>query len=273
MGRDILDTFLNAPAEAPLLVAGPCVLETQEIALEVASRLKAAAEQNGFLYLFKASFDKANRTSISSYRGPGPEKGLEMLLEVKEQVGVPVISDIHEAGQASVAARVLDCIQIPAFLCRQTDLLMAAGETGLPVNIKKGQHMAPWDMRHAVEKVKATGNGRVMLTERGNAFGYNNLVVDMRSIAIMRESAPVIFDATHSVQLPGGGDGCSSGQREYVPLLARAAFAAGADGLFMEVHPDPDKALCDGPNSLRLQDAGMLLETLAGIRKVVRGRG
>ncbi len=258
----------------PLLIAGPCVLEDLDTALEVGEFMARAAEENGFSYCFKASFDKANRTSIASYRGPGLEKGLEMLSEVKSRLGVAVLSDIHTPDQAEEAAQVLDCIQIPAFLCRQTDLLVAAAKTGKPVNIKKGQFMAPWDMRHAVNKVYESGNNQVLLTERGAMFGYNNLVVDMRSLYIMRElGAPVIFDATHSVQLPGGGDGCSSGQREFVPLLARAAVAAGVDGVFMEVHPEPDKALCDGPNSLPLGDAAALLDSLKRIWQVLENQG
>ncbi|NIA09035.1 MAG: 3-deoxy-8-phosphooctulonate synthase, partial [Nitrospiraceae bacterium] len=231
--------------------------------------MRQAARDCGFSYMFKASFDKANRTSIKSYRGPGLNRGLELLSAIKEEVGVPVISDIHSPDQAEAAAEVLDSIQIPAFLCRQTDLLVAAGRTRLPINIKKGQFMAPWDMRHAVDKIRETGNNRIILTERGASFGYNNLVVDMRSLAIMRRLAPVVFDATHSVQLPGAGDGCSSGQREFVPILARAAMAAGVDGIFMEVHPDPDKALCDGPNSLSLKTAADLLGVLSRIRQAV----
>jgi len=252
---------------APLLIAGPCVLENEESALNIARFMKKTAEDAGFNYIFKASFDKANRTSIKSYRGPGLERGLEVLSIVKHETNVPVISDIHLPDQAGLAASVLDCIQIPAFLCRQTDLLVAAAQTGLPISIKKGQFMAPWDMKHALNKVWESGNKNVLLTERGTSFGYNNLVVDMRSLAIMRSlGAPVIFDATHSVQLPGGGDGCSAGQREFVPLLARAAMAVGVDGLFMEVHPEPENALCDGPNSLYLDQVPPLLKQLQKIR-------
>ncbi len=252
-----------------LLIAGPCVLDRLETALEIGEFMARAAESVGFSYCFKASYDKANRTSIDSYRGPGIDKGLEMLQEVKRRLGVPVLSDIHDPLQAKEVAPVLDCIQIPAFLCRQTDLLVAAARTGLPVNIKKGQFMAPWDMRYALSKVKEAGGRQVILTERGSCFGYNNLVVDMRSLPIMRSfGVPVIFDATHSVQLPGGGQGCSSGQREFVSVLARAAVAAGVDGVFMEVYPDPDKALCDGPNSLALEDAARLLKQLSRIRQV-----
>ena len=256
--------------QPPLLIAGPCVLEDIETALSIGAFMTQAAGDYGFSYLFKASFDKANRTSIRSYRGPGLTEGLKMLSAIKEELNVPVISDVHTPDQAEAAATVLDCIQIPAFLCRQTDLLVAAAQTRLPINIKKGQFMAPWDMRHAVAKIKEMGNDQVILTERGSSFGYNNLVVDMRSLAIMREIGfPVVFDATHSVQLPGGGDGCSSGQREFVPTLARAAMAAGVDGIFMEVHPNPDKALCDGPNSLSLEAAADLLKVLSRIRQAV----
>lgn len=256
--------------QPPLLIAGPCVLEDIETALSIGAFMAQAAGDYGFSYLFKASFDKANRTSIRSYRGPGLHEGLEMLSAVKEELNVPVISDVHTPDQAEAAAKVLDCIQIPAFLCRQTELLVAAARTLLPVNIKKGQFMAPWDMRHAVAKIKESGNDQVILTERGTSFGYNNLVVDMRGLAIMREIGfPVVFDATHSVQLPGGGDGCSSGQREFVSTLARAAMAAGVDGIFLEVHPNPDKALCDGPNSLSLEAAADLLKVLSRIRQAV----
>ena len=256
--------------QPPLLIAGPCVLEDIETALSIGAFMARAAMDYGFSYLFKASFDKANRTSIKSYRGPGMAKGLEMLSAIKKEINVPVISDIHIPDQAEAAATVLDCIQIPAFLCRQTDLLVAAARTLLPINIKKGQFMAPWDMRHAVTKIKESGNDQIILTERGTSFGYNNLVVDMRSLAIMREiGSPVVFDATHSVQLPGGGDGCSSGQREFVPTLSKAAMAAGVDGIFMEVHPNPDKALCDGLNSLSLEAAADLLKVLSRIRQAV----
>ena len=258
------------PSSPPLLIAGPCVLEDLEISLEIGRFMAAAARKHGFAYMFKASYDKANRTSVTSYRGPGISRGLEILAQVKEVVGCPVISDIHEPSHAEKAAQILDCIQIPAFLCRQTDLLVAAGETGKAVNIKKGQFMAPWDMVHAIKKVESTGNQNLLLTERGVSFGYNNLVVDMRAIPIMAGFGyPVIFDATHSVQLPGGGNGCSSGQREFVPHLARAAMAAGADGIFMEVYPDPEKARCDGANSLPLDEIHGLLSQLTAIFKVI----
>jgi len=254
----------------PLLIAGPCVLEDMETALQIGRMAMSAAQENGFSYMFKASFDKANRTSITSYRGPGLKKGLEMLQEIKWRLGVPVISDIHLPEQAEAVKDVLDCIQIPAFLCRQTDLLCAAARTGLPVNVKKGQFMAPWDMKYVVAKLRECGASRILLTERGTSFGYHNLVVDMRSLAIMRSlGAPVIFDATHSVQLPGAGDGCSSGQREFVSVLARAACAVGVNGLFLEVHTDPDKALCDGPNSLYVEQLSGLLRTLKAVMNAV----
>ena len=236
--------------------------------------MKKAASEAGFSYVFKASFDKANRTSLDSYRGPGLEKGLEMLAEIKQRLGVPVTSDIHEPWQAEPASEVLDLLQIPAFLCRQTDLILAAARTGLPVNIKKGQFLSPWDMRYALEKAQKGGAKLVLLTERGTTFGYHNLVVDMRSLQIMRSfGAPVIFDATHSVQLPGGAGGASGGQREFVSPLARAAVAAGVDGIFMEVHPRPEEALCDGPNSLPLEEARKLLLVLKDIFQVVRQHG
>ena len=266
------------PDHPPLLIAGPCVLEDYDTAARIGAFMASVASQNGFSYVFKASFDKANRTSIKSFRGPGLEKGLEMLSAIRAELDVPVISDIHTPDQARKAADVLDCLQIPAFLCRQTDLLVKAAKTGLPVNIKKGQFMAPWDMDHAVSKVRQSGNHNVMLTERGTCFGYNNLVVDMRGIQIMRDlGVPVIFDATHSVQLPGAGRNetgkeevaCSGGQREFVPVLARAAVAAGVDGIFMEVHPEPDKALCDGPNSLSLEQASSLIRELAAIKRAL----
>ncbi len=264
------DWFKNR--EKPLLIAGPCVLESLELALEVGQEVKGIAEELGFFYVFKSSFDKANRTSVSSFRGPGLQKGLEWLSEVRERLGVPVTTDIHETHQASLVAEVVDLIQIPAFLCRQTDLILAAASTGVPVNIKKGQFMAPWDMRYAVEKAFSGGAREVILTERGTCFGYNNLVVDMRSLAIMRGfGVPVVFDATHSVQLPGGAGGASGGNREFVPVLTRAAAAAGVDGIFMEVHPDPDKALCDGPNSVKLKDLSTILREVKSVFDALKG--
>jgi 2-dehydro-3-deoxyphosphooctonate aldolase (KDO 8-P synthase) len=242
------------------LIAGPCIVEDLDTTTDIARRLQDLCAAMDMPLVFKASYDKANRTSIHSSRGPGWQQGLEILAEVKSRVGVPVLSDIHETGQVSQAATVCDILQVPAFLCRQTDLLVAVGETGKAVNIKKGQFVAPADMRHSAEKVTATGNQRVMLTERGYAFGYNNLVVDMRSIPIMRELGhPVVFDATHSVQLPSGAGGASGGQRQFVAPLAMAAIAAGADALFMETHPSPDAAPCDGPNMVALSDLGPVL--------------
>ncbi len=262
---------IKVGAGVPLLIAGPCVLESLEIALEVALFMRDLAHQVGFAYVFKSSFDKANRTSLTSFRGPGLKKGLEMLAEIKEQAGVPVTSDIHESWQAEPASEVLDLIQIPAFLCRQTDLIVAAAQTGRPLNIKKGQFVSPWDMRYALKKAQKAGAQGVMLTERGYIFGYRNLVVDMRALPIMRSfGVPVIFDATHSVQLPGGAGGASGGEREFVAPLARAAVAVGVDGIFMEVHPEPEKALCDGPNSLPLKDAESLLYTLKDLHEVVK---
>ena len=253
-----------------LLIAGPCVLESRELALEVALGLKEITARLGLGFVFKASFDKANRTSLSSFRGPGLDKGLAMLAEVAETAGVAVVSDVHETWQVEPAARVLDLIQIPAFLCRQTDLLLAAARSGRPVNIKKGQFLAPADMAHAVAKLEEGGAAGVLVTERGTMFGYNNLVVDMRSFAIMREFGhPLVYDATHSVQLPGGAGGASGGRREFIPHLCRAAVAAGVEGLFMEVHPDPDRALCDGPNSMPLDRVEPLLEDLVAIHRTV----
>ncbi|NPB08962.1 MAG: 3-deoxy-8-phosphooctulonate synthase [Thermodesulfobacteria bacterium] len=274
MVKEVKIGEITVGAGRPLLIAGPCVLESLEVALTAGEAMAAAAEEAGFAYVFKSSFDKANRTSLRSYRGPGFEKGLAMLAEIKERLGVPVTSDIHEAWQAEPAAEVLDLLQVPAFLCRQTDLIVAAARTGRPVNIKKGQFMAPWDMKFAVEKALSAGAVGVLLTERGSCFGYNNLVVDMRSLPIMRAlGVPVIFDATHSVQLPGGAGGASGGQREFVAPLARAAAAVGVDGIFMEVHPAPEKALCDGPNSLPLDEARNLLLILREIFDLVRRHG
>jgi 2-dehydro-3-deoxyphosphooctonate aldolase (KDO 8-P synthase) len=254
-----------------LLLAGPCVAESPEICLEIAEAMKAISEKLGIQYVFKASFDKANRSSGKSFRGQGLERGLKILADIKSKTGLPVVTDIHESNQVAEVAEVADILQIPAFLCRQTDLLVAAGETGKVVNIKKGQFMAPEDMKGAVEKVKSTGNEQVMLTERGSSFGYHNLVVDMRSLAVMRSlGVPVVFDATHSVQLPGGLGNASGGQREFVAPLARAAAAVGIDALFLEVHPEPDNALSDGPNSLNFEQAEMVLSQVKGIYDFVR---
>ena len=258
--------------QAPLtIIAGPCVIEEWDTTYEIAAFLKELTDELDLPFIFKASFDKANRTSISSYRGPGLEKGLEMLAHIKAQMGVRIISDVHEVHQVDAAAKVLDVIQIPAFLCRQTDFLLAAANTGKPINIKKGQFLAPWDVVNIIEKVKSTGNKDIVLTERGTMFGYNNLVVDFRGISIMQSyGCPVIFDATHSVQLPGGAGGSSGGQREHAPTLARAAVAAGADGVFLEVHPDPDNALCDGPNSLPIDTLKPLFHQLKTISQALK---
>ena len=266
---NIKDYFEVGPGRPFLLIAGPCVLESEAMAMEVAGTLKEICGRSGVSYVFKASFDKANRTSLDSFRGPGIDKGLEIMARVRETIGVPIISDIHEVDQVEPAAEVLDILQIPAFLSRQTDLLVAAGKSGKPISLKKGQFLSPWDMKHAVSKIKWSGNRNLLLTERGAMLGYNNLVVDMRSFPVMRSmGCPVIYDATHSVQLPGGSGGSSGGQREYIPFLARAAVAAGIDGLFMEVHPDPDKSLCDGPNSWPLDELEPLLESMVAIHRV-----
>ncbi|CAG35494.1 3-deoxy-8-phosphooctulonate synthase [Desulfotalea psychrophila] len=253
-----------------LLIGGPCSLESEQLGREVAETVSKICKKLGISYVFKASFDKANRTSISSYRGPGLKKGLASLARIREDLQVPVISDIHDISQVGPAAEVLDIIQIPAFLCRQTDLLVAAAKSGKPVNVKKGQFVSPWDMENAIGKLRDAGSDKVMLVERGACFGYNNLVVDMRSLPVMRSfNCPVIYDATHSVQLPGGAGGSSSGQREFIEPLSKAAIAAGIDGLFMEIHPDPDKALCDGPNSIALDQVEELLTKLVKVRAAV----
>ena len=253
------------------LIAGPCVIENEAHTLSIARALQAIAERVGVGLVFKASYDKANRTSVQSYRGPGLDRGLAILRAVKEETGLPVLSDVHDISQVKPAAEVLDIVQIPAFLSRQTDLLVAVGETGRIVNIKKGQFQAPWDMENAIGKVLSTGNDRILLTERGASFGYNNLVSDMRSLVIMRRTGyPIVFDATHSVQLPGGAGSTSSGQREFVAPLSRAAVATGIDALFWEVHENPARALCDGPNSLQLDTVeGLLLQMLA-LDRIVR---
>ncbi|MBW2658393.1 MAG: 3-deoxy-8-phosphooctulonate synthase [Deltaproteobacteria bacterium] len=253
-----------------LLIGGPCALESEDLARRVAETMLEICDRLGLSYVFKASFDKANRTSLSSYRGPGLEEGLATLARIRQELQVPVISDIHDVSQVEAAAEVLDIIQIPAFLCRQTDLLAAAALSGKVVNVKKGQFVSPWDMKNVVDKVRDSGGKKIMLVERGATFGYNNLVVDMRSLPVMRSlGCPVIFDATHSVQLPGGAGGVSGGQREFIEPLAKAAVAAGIDGLFMEIHPAPDKALCDGPNSIPLDDIEELLRKIVRIRAAV----
>jgi 2-dehydro-3-deoxyphosphooctonate aldolase (KDO 8-P synthase) len=254
-----------------VMIAGPCVIEDAGLTLEIAHTLRGYAVELALPLIFKASYDKANRTSLASFRGPGLEKGLAILARVKEEVGLPVLSDVHQLSEVAPAAKVLDVLQIPAFLCRQTDLIVAAAAAGKPVNIKKGQFLAPWDMAQVVEKARSTGNSRIFLTERGTTLGYNNLVVDFRSLAIMRGlGCPVVLDATHSVQLPGGQGSCSGGQREFVPLLARAGVAAGVDGIFLEVHPDPGKARCDGPNTLPLTEVLPLWCTLKALHALMQ---
>lgn len=250
------------------LIAGPCVIENWDITYNVACTLKKITDKLQLPFIFKSSFDKANRTSISSFRGPGFEAGLEILNAIKKAVNVPVISDIHLPEQAQPAAKVLDIIQIPAFLCRQTDLILAACRTGRPVNIKKGQFISPFECQNIIDKANSVGSYDICITERGTSFGYNNLVVDFRSIQILRDmKVPVVFDATHSVQFPGGGEGKSAGDSRFIPILARAAVASGIDGLFMETHPDPANALCDGPNSISLDAVESLLVSLLTIKK------
>jgi 2-dehydro-3-deoxyphosphooctonate aldolase (KDO 8-P synthase) len=254
------------------VIAGPCVIESKDSALQHATALKQQADRVGVPYIFKSSYDKANRSSVRSFRGPGLEKGLAILAEVKKQVGVPVLTDVHEIEQVAAVKEVADILQIPAFLCRQTDFVIAVAKSGKIVNVKKGQFLAPWDMRNVVEKIRSAGNEQILLTERGASFGYNNLVSDMRSLVVMRELGyPVVFDATHSLQLPGGLGNASGGERKYIPALARAAVAAGIDALFMEVHQDPDHALSDGPNSLHLKDFERLLQTVKAIDSLTKG--
>ncbi|NCT99949.1 3-deoxy-8-phosphooctulonate synthase [Candidatus Macondimonas diazotrophica] len=255
------------------LIAGPCVVESLQLQLDVAGQLKEITTRFGIPFLFKSSFDKANRSSAGSFRGPGIEEGLRVLEAVRRQIGVPVLTDVHEYTPLDEVAAVVDVLQTPAFLCRQTDFIQNVARQGLPVNLKKGQFLAPWDMHHVVEKARAVGNDRIMVCERGVSFGYNNLVSDMRALAVMRRTAcPVVFDATHSVQLPGGQGDRSGGQREFVPVLARAAVAAGVAGLFMETHPDPERALSDGPNAWPLDQMAELLETLVALDAVVKAR-
>jgi len=261
--------------EHPLfLIAGPCVVESEQLALDTAGALKALTDRLGIPFIYKSSFDKANRSSGQSYRGPGMEAGLKILEKVKRDIGVSLLTDVHEDTPLSEVASVVDVLQTPAFLCRQTNFIKAVASQGLPVNLKKGQFLAPWDMKHVVEKARSTGNQQIMVCERGASFGYNNLVSDMRSLAVMREcQAPVVYDATHSVQLPGGQGNASGGQREFVPVLARAAVAAGISGLFMETHPNPEQALSDGPNSWPLDRMEALLETLMELDQSVKRRG
>ena len=255
------------------LIAGPCVVESEQLAIDTAGALKALTDELGIPFIYKSSFDKANRSSGDSFRGPGLEQGLAILQRVRDQIGVPVLTDVHEDTPLNEVAAVVDVLQTPAFLCRQTNFIHNVASQGLPVNIKKGQFLAPWDMRHVVAKARSAGNRKIMVCERGASFGYNNLVSDMRALAVMRETdAPVVYDATHSVQLPGGQGSTSGGQREFVPVLARAAVAAGVSGLFMESHPKPEEALSDGPNSWPLGRMQELLQTLIELDRLVKAR-
>jgi 2-dehydro-3-deoxyphosphooctonate aldolase (KDO 8-P synthase) len=264
----------NAGIDQPFfLIAGPCVIESETLAIDTAAQLKEITAALGVPFIYKSSYDKANRSSYMSFRGPGVEEGLRILQQVREQVGVPVLTDVHEDSPLDEVAAVVDVLQTPAFLCRQTNFIQNVARQGKPVNIKKGQFLSPWDMKNVADKALATGNTRVMVCERGASFGYNNLVSDMRSLAVMRNcGVPVVFDATHSVQLPGGQGDRSGGQREFVPVLARAAMASGVSGLFMETHPDPDQALSDGPNAWPLQRMRELLQTLQAIDAAVKAR-
>ena len=263
---------IDIGAGAPIaVIAGPCVIESRESVMRHALRLREAADRVGVPFIFKSSFDKANRSSLDSYRGPGLERGLEILAEVKHRAGVPLLTDVHEKEQIPRVQEVADVLQIPAFLCRQTDFVVAVAQSGKVVNVKKGQFLAPWDIRNVVQKILATGNDQVLLTERGVCFGYNNLVSDMRSLVILRELGfPVVFDATHSLQLPGGLGNASGGERKYIPPLARAGVAVGVDALFMEVHEDPEHALSDGPNSLALRDFEGLLRVVKNIDALIK---
>jgi len=262
------ETGLDQPL---FLIAGPCVIESEQLALDTSAELKAITERLGIHFIYKSSFDKANRSAGDSFRGPGLEQGLRILQKVKQETGVPVITDVHEDTPIDEVADVVDVLQTPAFLCRQTNFIQKVASAGKPVNIKKGQFLAPWDMKNVVDKAQSTGNKQIMVCERGVSFGYNNLVSDMRALAVMRDTGcPVVFDATHSVQLPGGQGTSSGGQREHVPVLARAAVAAGISGLFMETHPDPDKALSDGPNAWPLDRIESLLKTLIAVDNIVK---
>ena len=269
--REITVRNIKIGNKNPLvLIAGPCVIESQTLCLDVAKRIKDITVKLGIPYIFKSSFDKANRMSVDSFRGPGIKKGLEVLSAVKQRIKVPILSDVHCVKDMAEAAKVLDIIQIPAFLCRQTDIVLAAARTGKAVNIKKGQFLAPWDILPIIKKVESTGNKKIIITERGASFGYNNLVSDFRALQIMREFGyPVIYDATHSIQIPGGRGSSSGGAREFVEGLSRAAVAFGCDGLFLEVHPDPDKAHCDGPNMIGLKDLEKLLKQVKNIEEAL----
>ncbi len=274
MPHDVdIGPFKVGASHGHFLIAGPCVIESEQLALDTAHRIAEIARAVGLPYIFKSSYDKANRSSIGSFRGPGLQEGLEVLRKVREEVGVPVLTDVHSVEEATQAGEVVDVLQIPAFLCRQTDLLLAAARTGRVVNVKKGQFLSPWEMGNVVTKLEESGNRRILLTERGSSFGYNNLVVDMRAFPILRGFGyPVVFDATHSVQLPGGAGTRSAGQREFVAPLAAAAAGAGCDGFFMEVHPDPDHALSDGPNMVPLHNLKPLLDRLVRICRIA-GKG
>ncbi len=254
------------------LIAGPCVIEGRDSALKHASFIKQVADRIGVPFIYKSSYDKANRSSLDSYRGPGIEKGLKILAEVRKEIGIPILTDVHEREQIAPVKEVADVLQIPAFLCRQTDFVVAVAGSGKVVNIKKGQFLAPWDIRNVIEKITSTGNEKILVTERGVCFGYNNLVADMRSLVVMRELGyPVVFDATHSLQLPGGLGKASGGERRFIPALARSGVAVGIDALFMEVHEDPDRALSDGPNSLPLSELEKLLKLVKEIDQAVKG--
>lgn len=270
--REVLIGGIPVGGRNPLvLIAGPCVIESEKQTMETAEDIKRISQDCGIPFIFKSSFDKANRTSINSYRGPGLVAGLKILKKVKVELDLPILSDIHKEEEIGPAVEVLDVLQIPAFLCRQTDLLVKAAKTGLPINVKKGQFMAPWDMKHVVAKCEQSGNRNILLTERGASFGYNNLVSDMRSLALMREyGCPIVFDATHSLQLPGGSGETSGGQRDLVPSLMRGAVAVGCDALFMEVHPDPDNAPSDGPNMVKLETLPALLQQAVDLDRLTR---
>lgn len=273
MTREINIASIKLGGNNPLLIiAGPCVIESEEIVFYTAEKLRETCRTIGLPLLFKSSYDKANRTSLSSFRGPGFEKGLRILSDVRSKFDIPIISDIHSVEEVNPASEVLDALQIPAFLCRQTDIILYASQTGKPVNVKKGQFLAPWDIKNIIEKFTSTGNQNIFVTERGSSFGYNNLVVDFRGLPIMQSFGfPVIFDITHSLQLPGGQGSCSGGQREFALPLAKAAVAVGVDGLFMEVHPEPDRALCDGPNMIKLDDVDKILTIVKAIYDSAKG--
>ncbi len=271
MNTEELWNKINLLKDEIFLIAGPCVVESENLCMSICSRIKELADELRITYIFKGSFDKANRTSIKAFRGLGLDKGLEILNKVKKTYNVPILTDIHETHQSNKIAEVADIIQIPALLSRQTDLLISAAKTGKIINIKKGQFMAPWDIKYAIEKVTETGNNKVILTERGTCFGYNNIVVDFRSFAIMKEyGKPIVFDASHSIQYPAGKGNCSDGKSEYIAPLARAAVAFGVDGIFIETHENPEAALSDGPNSLKLDDLIYLLHELTSIKKVIK---